>query len=166
MRTQSLARLKWLETKICSKCGGVVEDVPAKTGRRCRACLNKIAADYSRRHPGRLAAAHKQWLAANQERHERSCRQSHWRQKGIKITWAEYDALLKSQRGRCAICQTADPGKRAFAVDHDGAFGHVRGLLCGNCNRGIGSLRHSPVVLRAAAKYLEAHQPKLKLAGD
>jgi hypothetical protein len=34
------------------------------------------------------------------------------------------------------------------------ASGMVRGMLCGNCNRGIGLLKHSPAILGAAAAYV------------
>lgn len=54
------------------------------------------------------------------------------------ITIEEYDAMLLTQGGRCAICSTTDPGGAStrgnFHVDHDHATGRVRGLLCFKCN--------------------------------
>jgi hypothetical protein len=56
------------------------------------------------------------------------------------ITGEEYDALLRLQGGRCAICGRRPRTKR-LAVDHDHATGLVRGLLCANneqgCNRAV-----------------------------
>jgi hypothetical protein len=45
-------------------------------------------------------------------------------------------------------------GKR-LAVDHCHDSNRVRGILCGNCNRGIGAFDHDPSRLAAAAEYLK-----------
>lgn len=68
------------------------------------------------------------------------------------ITKEEYNDLLLSQMGRCAICSEflADE----LHTDHNEETGKVRGLLCGQCNRGIGLLKHDPDRLIAAAMYL------------
>lgn len=47
----------------------------------------------------------------------------------------EYDALLRLQEGRCALCRRR-PVSRRLAVDHDHATGRVRGLLCADDERG------------------------------
>ena len=52
------------------------------------------------------------------------------------LTPEEYQSILTRQNGACAICQR-HPRKRRLAVDHDHADGHVRGLLCDRCNRGL-----------------------------
>lgn len=49
------------------------------------------------------------------------------------ITPAAYDALMRLQGGRCAICR-ARPKSKRLAVDHDHKTGAVRGLLCSRCN--------------------------------
>jgi len=69
------------------------------------------------------------------------------------ITKAEYDAMVKSQKGRCAIC--GDPPKTNLAVDHDHTTGKIRGLLCTNCNLGMGHFRDDVDRLRIAVRYLE-----------
>lgn len=68
-----------------------------------------------------------------------------------------YDKMLAAQGGKCAICKTDTPGERTrrFAVDHCHDTDVIRGLLCGNCNRGIGYLQHSEDILLAAAVYLK-----------
>jgi len=85
------------------------------------------------------------------------------------ITVADYDRLLTEQDGGCAICGAAvsftKAGKsKRLAVDHDHATGAVRGLLCVNCNRGVGYFADNPDRLTKAAAYL-APKPKLKLVG-
>lgn len=75
----------------------------------------------------------------------------------------EYDRILARQGGGCAICHSAvgvrdkrlPSGRRRLPVDHDAVTGDVRGLLCSNCNIGLGNFTHSPAILRRAAQYLE-----------
>ena len=76
------------------------------------------------------------------------------------ITIAEYDSMLDSQNGVCAICggvQTVpDTFKsRDLSVDHDHHTGKVRGLLCNNCNRGLGFLGDTVESLSKALGYLK-----------
>ena len=76
------------------------------------------------------------------------------------ITIKKYDEMVKQQDNRCAICglheRRTRKGKRMrLAIDHKAGTKKVRGLLCGDCNTGIGSLRHDVTVLAAAIRYLE-----------
>lgn len=79
------------------------------------------------------------------------------------VTLDQYDALLAAQGGGCAICGSTNPrGRGRFHVDHDHACcpgkkscgSCVRGLLCGNCNPGLGAFGDDPDRLLAAAAYL------------
>jgi hypothetical protein len=75
------------------------------------------------------------------------------------ITVDDYYAILDRQEGRCAICRTDTPKMRkgcrqAFVIDHDHATGQVRGLLCMNCNSGIGNLSDSIERVASALEYL------------
>jgi len=64
--------------------------------------------------------------------------------------------MLAQQDGKCAICGTKSTGKRkSFHVDHCHKTGVVRGLLCGNCNSGIGNLRDDVELLKKSIQYLE-----------
>ena len=71
-------------------------------------------------------------------------------------TLAEYEAMVISQNGRCAICGTEPKGR--LHVDHDHATGAIRELLCGSCNRGIAGARDDIDLLRAMITYLERHK--------
>lgn len=82
-------------------------------------------------------------------------------EKKTGITHAEYLHLLGEQNGVCATCLRPAPnGNRyhvRFFLDHSHATGRRRGLLCFNCNRGIGLFGDDPQVLRRAAAYLERY---------
>ncbi len=68
----------------------------------------------------------------------------------------EFDGLVRLQGGVCAICGRPDPEH----VDHSHETGEVRGILCFNCNGGLGQFRDSIDALIAAAAYLDARLPE------
>jgi hypothetical protein len=63
-----------------------------------------------------------------------------------KMTVEQYDAMLATQNGVCAICgepSTVGFNKRLH-VDHDHTTGKVRGLLCMHCNHSIERVEKIP----------------------
>lgn len=98
---------------------------------------------------------------------------AHFRQR-YGITVEEYEALNKAQGGVCAVCKKPPqrprgrrnrhlPPKR-LAVDHDHRTGAVRGLCCSFCNHRLLGVTDDPVILRAAADYLDNPPARLVLA--
>jgi hypothetical protein len=70
------------------------------------------------------------------------------------ITEDDYDVMFKEQDGLCAICKQPSTHKN-LDVDHNHETNKVRGLLCNNCNRGLGHLQDSVLVLESAINYLK-----------
>jgi hypothetical protein len=67
----------------------------------------------------------------------------------------EVDAIVDLQGGRCLICKQELPERLGSRhLDHDHASGTIRGVLCIDCNHGIGKLRESPDLLLRAVVYL------------
>jgi hypothetical protein len=72
------------------------------------------------------------------------------------ITIRQYNEMFDSQKGCCAICKTHQSQmKQTLAVDHNHTTGKVRGLLCGNCNNGLGRFKDSSILLDKARRYLD-----------
>lgn len=70
------------------------------------------------------------------------------------LTEEEYQFLWDSQNGKCAI--SGHPlGKKTAHTDHDHKTGKVRGLIHQKINMALGLFGDDPVLLRAAANYLE-----------
>jgi len=75
-----------------------------------------------------------------------------------------YRTLFEAQDGKCAICGAIEGHRSRYgkvcrlAVDHDHRTGKVRGLLCGNCNRGLGRFKDLIENLEAAVRYLKREQ--------
>lgn len=78
---------------------------------------------------------------------------------GISVD--KYEEMFTEQVGLCKICETegfvmdATRHKMKLVVDHCHKTGVVRGLLCHNCNRGLGLLQDSTKALQNAISYLE-----------
>ena len=85
--------------------------------------------------------------AADPDHRDKRRAQSH----GLSLQ--DYRAMRERQKNVCGICKT--PGK-PLCVDHCHATGKVRGLLCRDCNLGLGNYKDNPVFTRAATAYLEA----------
>ena len=69
------------------------------------------------------------------------------------ITLEEKREMIAEQKGLCAIC-ARELVKKLTHVDHCHKTGVIRGILCNNCNTGIGMLKDDPKLLRAAIEYL------------
>ena len=74
----------------------------------------------------------------------------------------DFDRLVEEQGGVCAICGRPEPEHG----DHSHATGAVRGILCFNCNGGLGQFRDSVDALRDAVAYLEGHIPEVRELRD
>lgn len=68
------------------------------------------------------------------------------------ITAEQYYELLTKQFGKCAICSKIP--KTKMHVDHNHETGKTRGILCGNCNRGLGIFKEDRHRLIKAIEYL------------
>lgn len=66
----------------------------------------------------------------------------------------DFDKLLLDQNNVCAICEKKSD-YNSLNVDHDHITGKVRGLLCGNCNKGLGLFNDNSELLVKASKYLK-----------
>jgi hypothetical protein len=73
------------------------------------------------------------------------------KKKGIDMTKERYDALVKKQKGCCAICKEI---AKKLVVDHCHKTTLFRGLLCSRCNIGIGHFLDDPKIAARAAAYL------------
>jgi hypothetical protein len=72
------------------------------------------------------------------------------------ITIEEFECMVESQNGLCAICEERlTYGRNGCAVDHDHTTGQVRSILCSPCNKGIGHFQENISRIKAAVMYLE-----------
>ena len=167
--------------KTCKHCGErkslelFYADSAARDGHRpeCRACTAARRQRFFRQNREREIARVREWQQANSERHlesqrrrrqdpavKRRQRAGYLRRKfGISVE--QYDEMLAAQGGVCALCGRPPTEGISLHVDHEHETGAIRKLLCFRCNNALGDLGDDPDLLRAAARYLDDHDPKV-----
>ena len=98
------------------------------------------------------AANTRAWYAANTEKAKSTAMRVRFRN-AYGIDLSAYESMCGVQKGRCAVCGIRP--KKRLCVDHCHRTKKVRGLLCRQCNAGIGLLKDDPKILSKAVKYLK-----------
>lgn len=147
--------------KVCSRCknpGEFYSDKTKKDGLHpiCASChkeykKNLHARDSEARN--RALVRSKLYREKNPEKVKKAITNSTLQAK-YGISLEEYNILLVSQQGCCAVCKEK-PSKQRLHVDHVHSTGKIRGLLCQACNVSIGKMKESPELLRKLALYVE-----------
>lgn len=143
------------KTAVCSVCGPT--DIYIRPGTTRRECGTKRRADkrnYVLRNPltETQRAARREWQRKYQATDRgRAYQQDYQRMYLYGITQDDFNQMWSDQGGKCAICHEAH---EMLVTDHCHATGRVRGLLCRNCNFGLGHFRDDPASLLRAIEYL------------
>jgi len=61
------------------------------------------------------------------------------------------EQMAEMKKTGCELCGTMSN----LHIDHNHETNEIRGVLCTNCNRGLGHFKDSPELLKKAAEYLE-----------
>lgn len=148
------------DLKHCRKCDTTkaLDDFHKDSGAgdglcaHCKECKNAVSREWTRRNPEKVKAHGK-------KRVESGAYRTYQLKKKYQLTDEQYEDMLESQDGKCAICEATDPGRgnKYFVVDHDHDTGKVRGLLCNNCNRVLGLFGDSAETIESAITYLNLH---------
>ena len=128
-------------SKCCEVCG---EPIPSNRKKHCSSKCTKT-----------------KYLLENKQKVLLGNRKSHVKQT-YGLSWDEYLNLYSESKGACMICKCSvipmgdivDHSKVA-RVDHCHTTGKIRGILCNECNKGLGAFKDNMVSLRNAIEYLE-----------
>lgn len=156
-KKKSAPLLLTLSSKKCPCCGEVkpttefarYKSQKGKFGFNsyCKVCVNKKSKKYS---------------IDNPEKCKRTYRNSRLK-KLYGLTIEDVGIILKNQNYKCAICGQeislfGSSKKLTAHVDHDHKTGKIRGLLCQECNIGLGKFRDNTEYLLGALSYLKKNK--------
>lgn len=122
---------------------------PWKRHTQCRTCINKKTLAWNKAH-------------ATPEKAQRVNLKSQY-----GLTPEDVAVMLDQQDGCCALCgdrpgplengwyKTGHFRESGLVIDHDHTTGAVRGMVCSNCNTGLGLLKEDPERLRRAIAYIQ-----------
>ena len=82
------------------------------------------------------------------------CHKSYNLIKNYDISEEEYNNLAKLQNYKCALCKE-ESINRFLSVDHNHKTNRLRGLLCSNCNTGLGLFKENINLFYEAIKYIQ-----------
>ena len=132
----------------------------------CKICAIRRLKEWRQKNPDKIQDNQTRYLE-NIESFKKRARKNHLKNpesnriSSLKrlygITSDDYEMFFQKQKGLCAICLTpnsTDFRKKRFSIDHCHRTGKVRGLLCGNCNSGLGLFKDDLSILRTAVEYL------------
>lgn len=172
-----------METKVCSKCGvekplsDFYKQANGKYGRHswCKECYREHQNNSSISYPPKTEGAKVctrcgvEYPIAffNKSKRSKDGRSSYCKdcthvitiksqlQRRYNITLEEYNAMLKSQDYKCAICEKPLVRTQSKScVDHNHQTGEVRGILCFQCNTAAGLVNEDILTLRRMIDYL------------
>jgi len=125
--------------------------------KRCPRCgVTKALEEFARNrstksgYGGYCKPCHNSVVAENRQKNYGDSR-SFWLNRRYRVDSAQVAWMILRQGGVCRLCRSGKPEH----VDHDHRTKRVRGILCFNCNRGLGKFGDDLELMGRAAEYLE-----------
>jgi hypothetical protein len=133
----------------CIRCKGKDTMVKSSYCRKCATDMEKVRRDANK-------------SSINEKRRERYSPEKNKKRRIVNVynvTIEEYNTMVTKHANRCAICNCYS---ESLHVDHDHSCCPgtrscgkcIRGLLCSNCNNGLGRFYDNITTLENAIKYL------------
>ena len=128
----------------------------------CKNCFSRNQKEYRKKNHTRILLKSEEY----RNRNRKKLREDTWKYR-YNLSKTQVDEFLKKQNDKCAICGIKFNTlyqSSTFHIDHNHSCCSdifscgkcVRGLLCNNCNSGLGKFKDNPELLEKAASYLRS----------
>ena len=101
----------------------------------------------------KLIQKRKDWYKKNIKNNQLKIRKNNLKY-NYNLTPEEYNNLIIYQNNMCSICGKTFKIDDKICIDHNHKTKKLRGLLCDNCNKGLGHFKDSTSILENAILYL------------
>lgn len=118
----------------------------------CKICACERTRNWQKENPERKRENERRWREKNPER-ERAIHLA--KTCDLDVDTIHQYLLERNNVFVCDICQQECSSGKRLAVDHDHETNEIRGLLCGNCNTGLGKFKDSVKLMEIATEYLK-----------
>lgn len=166
-----------MESKICSACGETKAlDEFHRTRNQCKVCKAEYNAKYNQNYKEVRRRKYKQYYEDNKEKLNQKSADYHANNRDRKVKYHQdnreriannnlkrkygltpdnVQVMLEEQDNCCKICDIRFDVLIRHNVDHCHVTNKIRGLVCRNCNWGLGNFKDNPDTLKRAITYLE-----------
>lgn len=146
--------------KTCTKCLEVKpldsfhrrRDAADGMSPQCKDCRKERQRAYRKSHYEEMRAYEK---ARNATPKQKLAQRNSILKRKYGISKQDFDNRFEAQGKACLICKSTDKRPSNYCVDHNHVTLEVRGIVCRKCNTAMGQMNDDPLLLRAAARYLE-----------
>ena len=160
--------LNFYNLKECPVCGEIehINQFDSEL-RRCKKCDKIRHIEYHKNNKDIINKKHREYFKNNSEMINFKNREYGRKNKLLKkeqsikrkygITKEIYNIMYNKFSGMCHICKSDN---FLLSVDHNHYTGEIRGLLCLNCNTGLGTFKDNIIYIENAIYYLENYDKK------
>lgn len=148
--------------RTCTVCGILKEDdefywhkATNNYCSECKCCTRERSKKYRIEHPDKIRQMRQNYKERRKEIRYNTDRKTYLKHK-YRINEEQYELMYNSRKGCCDICGKHVDYKK-LCIDHNHTSNALRGLLCKDCNLGLGLFKDSIVYLQNAVKYLERY---------
>lgn len=150
-----------MSTKPCSKCKSILPVDQFYKSCKTKSGLAPWCISCSRAYRKQKWTEYRLLTPAKERTHNTFtvAQQELYKLSRYNLSKEDYDFKYTQQEGRCAICNRHESEfKKRLHVDHDHMTGDIRGLLCQQCNVGLGNFSDSCERLTNAKDYLTKYK--------
>lgn len=122
---------------------------------KCKKCEANSYRQYKKNNVDKVKKAKRSWYKRNPDKVKlmairRFCKKTN-------ISFDKVKTYMDGHSRLCDICGNPPHYFKYLSIDHCHTTGEFRGLLCANCNNGLGFFKDNPLLFDKAKEYLLTH---------
>lgn len=148
------------EHKLCLKCNTIKSKTDFYVNKKnvisahCKCCVKGAVNKYRKNNPDKIKFSKEQYKERRKIVRKDSERKYYLKNK-YNLLEGDYKLMYDNQNGGCKLCDKKVEYKKLH-IDHCHTSNKIRGLLCSNCNLGLGNFKDNIETLLRAVDYLKS----------